>query len=186
MTGKPIFMNTDMVRALLEGRKMVTRRLVRWRDSSGKRVPLPADAVYTGKSPMFYTWVGREPYHIEPPYQIGDVLYVRETWARNPLGDGYIYPTEAGGAGQRWRPSIHMPRDAARIFLRVTDVRVERLQDCGNMQAKDEGCTCSSQFARLWDSTIKPADRAACCWEASPWVWVISFERISKEDTYGT
>lgn len=81
----------------------------------------------------------------------------------------------------KWRPSIHMPREAARIFLRVTDLRVERLQDCGNMQAKDEGCTCSSQFARIWDSTIKPADRAVCGWEANPWVWVISFERISEE-----
>ena len=82
----------------------------------------------------------------------------------------------------KWRPSIHMPREAARIFLRVTDVRVERLQDCGNMQAKDEGCTGSSQFARLWDSTVKPADRATLGWEANPWVWVIEFERIGKDE----
>ncbi len=180
-------MNTDMVRALLEGRKTVTRRPVHRRDSSGKRVPLPADAVYTGKSPMFYTWVGREPYHIEPPYRIGDVLYVRETWAKNPFGDGYIYPTEAGGAGQRWRPSIHMPKEAARIFLRVTDVRVERLKDISNAppgfenQVVREGFKYQCDFIATWESTIQPADRAVCGWDANPWVWVISFERIEKE-----
>lgn len=84
-----------------------------------------------------------------------------------------------------WHPSIHMPKEAARIFLRVTGVRVERLQDCGNMQAKDEGCTCCSQFARLWDSTIKPADLGRYGWAVNPWVWVIEFERISKEAALG-
>ena len=78
-----------------------------------------------------------------------------------------------------------MPKEAARIFLRVTDVRVERLQDCGNMQAKDEGCSCCSQFARIWDSTIKPADLDRYGWAANPWVWVISFERCEKPEEMG-
>ena len=78
-----------------------------------------------------------------------------------------------------------MPKEAARIFLRVTDVRVERLQDCGNMQAKDEGCTCCAQFIRVWDSTIKKPDLDRYGWAANPWVWVIEFERISKEAALG-
>lgn len=203
MSLKPILFNTEMVRALLAGQKSVTRRPVRCRDGSGKRVPLPTDVVYTGKSPMFYTWTGREPYHIESPYQLGEVLYVRETWAKNPFGEGYIYPTEVAGAGQQWHPSIHMPREAARIFLRVTGVRVERLQAITEQAAKDEGAckaypytdpktgkttymqdenaTYIGGFACAWENTIKSADRATCGWEANPWVWVVEFERIAKE-----
>ena len=195
MSERPILMNTDMVRAILEGRKTVTRRVMKpqpvldgqfwrlggagWGDNISSFHPVPCHSLYN-----------------HAPYHPGDILWVRETWCES-LGQAgkYFYRAYAGPRDEmkeyahsfnKWRPSIHMPRAAARIFLRVTDVRVERLQDCGNMQAKDEGCTCSSQFARLWDSTVKPADRATLGWEANPWVWVISFERISKEDTYGT
>lgn len=198
MSERPILMNTDMVRAILEGRKTVTRRVIKpqpvldghfwrlggagWGDNISSFHPVPCHSLYN-----------RAPYHP------GDTLWVRETWTRLPETPGGhfrprgVYYYKAGEdirpekyRGNGWHPSIHMPREAARIFLRVTDVRVERLQDCGNMQAKDEGCTCSSQFARLWDSTVKPADRATLGWEANPWVWVISFEWISKEDIYGT
>lgn len=185
---KSILMNTDMVRALLSGQKRVTRRLVRCRNGSGKSIPLPTDAVYTGKGPMFYTWAASEPYHIVPPYQPGDVLYVRETWAKNPFGEGYIYPTEVAGAGQKWRPSRYMPREAARIFLRVTNVRVERLQDISadppgpENQVVQEGFKHESDFIATWARTLKPADRTAFGWDANPWVWVIEFERISKEE----
>ena len=200
MSLKPILFNTEMVRALLAGQKSVTRRPVRCRDGSGKRIPLPTDVVYTGKSPMFYTWAGREPYHIESPYQLGEVLYVRETWAKKPFGEGYIYPTEVAGAGQQWHPSIHMPREAARIFLQVTGVRVERLQDITPEQIDAEGCkeyeysakskeplpSNPSWFRIAWDNTIKSADRATCGWEANPWVWVVEFERIGREEAKPT
>ena len=194
MSERPILMNTDMVRAILEGRKTVTRRVMKpqpvldghfwrlggagWGDNISSFHPVPCHSLYN-----------RAPYHP------GDILWVRETWTRLPETPGGhfrprgVYYYKAGEdlrpekyRGNGWHPSIHMPREAARIFLRVADVRVERLQDCGNMQAKDEGCTCSSQFARLWDSTIKPADRATFGWDANPWVWVISFERISKDE----
>ncbi len=201
---KPILMNTDMVRALLAGRKSVTRRLVYCRDGNGKRIPLPVDAMYTGKSSMFYTWVGYEPYHITPPYQPGDVLHVRETWAELETAYGvpyYAYKADdsdlhhsSGENFSRWYPSIYMPRKAARIFLRVTGVRVERLQDITPDQIDAEGCkewaysattgeplpSGPSWFCIAWDNTIKSADRATCGWEANPWVWVIEFERVEK------
>ena len=190
MSERPILMNTDMVRAILEGRKTVTRRVIK-PQPEGQPIPMTANSCYPDCFGIEET-----PKVIRPPYQPCDILWVRETWTRLPETPGGhfrprgVYYYKAGEdlrpekyRGNGWHPSIHMPREAARIFLRVTDVRVERLQDCGNMQAKDEGCTCSSQFARLWDSTIKPADRAAYGWDANPWVWVISFERISGEET---
>lgn len=143
---------------------------------------------------------------LTPPYHPGDILYVRETWCKTDcfgLQDGYAYKandnsilTETGFV-PKWRPSIHMPREAARIFLRVTDVRVERLQDIDGRGALSEGVDNRHsnptmgkrwenmqrmEFSTVWDSTIKPADRALYGWAANPWVWVIEFERISREE----
>lgn len=75
-----------------------------------------------------------------------------------------------------------MPREAARIFLRVTDVRVERLQDMPPYDIAFEGFRKQKDFIALWDSTIKPADRVLYGWAANPWVWVIEFEKISREE----
>lgn len=94
-----------------------------------------------------------------------------------------------------WRPSIHMPKEAARIFLRVMDVRVERLQQITEEQAEAEGCQAYANwegsmvpaivsFSDVWNSTIKPADQALYGWNANPWVWVIGFERIGKEEAF--
>lgn len=186
---KPILFNIEMVRAIMEGRKTVTRRMVKPQPKGAHTVLDCDDYEQTfdmlcgngGEGGVFLDWAET----IKAPYWAGDILWVRETWAKNPFRDGYIYPTEVPGAGQKWKPSIHMPREAARIFLLVTCIRVERLQDCGNMQAKDEGCVSCSQFARVWDSTIKPADLHLYGWEANPWVWVIEFERISKDEALG-
>lgn len=193
---KPILFNTEMVRAILEGRKTVTRRVV-------KPQP-PATSVVRKRSCAWEWsfWADCDMGHLmSPPYQPGDILWVRETWAKDPFGDGYIYPTEIGGAGQKWRPSIHMPREAARLFLRVTGVRVELLQDIDDDSAKAEGAnyqdgknvgweekmrrTAIDRFAEIWDNTIKLADRLRYGWEANPWVWVIEFERISKDEAMG-
>lgn len=186
---KPILFNIEMVRAIMEGRKTVTRRMVKPQPKGAHTVLDCDDYEQTfdmlcgngGEGGVFLDWAET----IKAPYWAGDILWVRETWAKNPFRDGYIYPTEVPGAGQKWKPSIHMPREAARIFLLVTCIRVERLQDCGNMQAKDEGCVSCSQFSRVWDSTIKPADLHLYGWEANPWVWVIEFERISKDEALG-
>ena len=84
-----------------------------------------------------------------------------------------------------WHPSIHMPKKAARIFLRVKDVRVERLQDITEAGKTAEGMHAGWQhynFYELRESTIKPADRATYGFEANPWVWVNKFERISRKE----
>lgn len=171
-----------MVRALLDGRKIVTRRVVKPQPKEGHLIdfhPWRDEWMY-GCGQTFYAVCKR-------PYRTHDILYVQETWAAWSRTTGtqpaLYYKADCDAPdGIKWRPSIHMPREAARIFLRVTDVRVEQLQWCGNMEAKEEGCTCCSQFVRLWDSTIKPADRALYGWEANPRVWVIAFEKIRKEE----
>ncbi len=186
---KPILFNTEMVKAILDGRKSVTRRVVK---------PQPFSERKMGKQPC----------------RPGDILYVRETWALqfglywHKAGlkvdengcdtHGTLVPT-------KWRPSIHMPKEAARLFLRVTDVRVERLQNITPEQLRAEGVKIfllpsecqrmfnrfgavgdflekKKEFAGLWDNTIKKADLPLYGWNANPWVWVIEFERISKEE----
>jgi len=195
MAIKPMLFNTEMTRAILSGQKTCTRRVLKPQPPATSYVQYQDGIGGIGCGWAF--WEDSDNHWINAPYDPGDILYVRETWARlysadKPQGR-YVYKATDeypfGESGYivkfRWFPSIHMPKEAARIFLRVTDVRVERLQDCGNMQAKDEGCTCCSQFARLWDSTIKPVDLDRYGWAANPWVWVIEFERISKETALG-
>ena len=202
---KPILFDTDMVRAILEGRKAVTRRVVKF------KYPHEAGSVKIGKSVqsrtapelIYFNLSGRPTTVYTAPYQPGDILWVRETWAdyQRPGGKSvYLYKThdknrkiveEVSNEVIKRRPSIHMPREAARIFLRVTDVGVERLQDITPKDAGNEGVEWETdnsgqfrrgQFMRLWDSTIKPADRDKYGWDANPWVWVITFEQISKEE----
>lgn len=190
---KPILFNTEMVRAILDGRKTVTRRPIK---------PQPTHPRWNQIG-----WLGWDDGHghrIHQPYHIGDILYVRETWS--PVfvrPKRYIYKADSdAGMGEgmglpiRWHPSIHMPKEAARIFLRVNDVRVERLRDISEEQAKAEGffkgwrmtehssiaLTAAQAFMWMWDYTIKPADRARYGWVANPYVWVIEFERIEKEE----
>lgn len=218
MRMKPILFNTEMVKAILEGRKTVTRRLVKpqtgfFYDHGGK--------ITDPDNPEHIAYLAMDPDDHEeirvPPYQPGDILYVRETWTLlyyvDPNGythwDQEMYYYAADGTPDitlvdgdgfeednqriRWKPSIHMPKEIARIFLRVKDVRVERLQDITADECPMEGvwplaaCTVGERdtyyrgkFAELWDSTIKPADIATYGWDANPWVWVIKFERCEK------
>ena len=187
---KPILFNTEMVKAILEGRKTCTRRLV-------KQSTLQAVRRWQKERPK------DKPEELidklaAPPYYPGDVLYVRETWQQTESGI-YIYradKTEHGSAAYYneharlsggWRPSIHMPREAARIFLRVKNVHAERLQDIDGAGQRAEGADSKHGFGAtrgafidLWNSTIKPAERICYGWDANPWVWVIEFERIEK------
>ncbi|MEE0647328.1 hypothetical protein [[Clostridium] scindens] len=147
----PILFNIEMVRAILDGRKTVTRRVLK---------NLPKDAEYVGQlEDSFDPWdekdIGKSMFKtsllptekagcifINPPYQPGDTLYVRETWWKN--GNTYFYKAGCSkglidNMYVKWRPSIHMPKEAARIWLKVTDVRVERLQDITEEDAFEEG-----------------------------------------------
>ena len=134
---KPILFNTEMVRAILDGSKTVTRRVVK-PQPKGHAALLKTEfgegAVYTFEDGTVTS----------PHYRPGNILYVRETWQKNPYGIGWPYfykasPEEFDHAPDKWSPSIHMPRKAARIFLWVTDVRVERLQDITDDGVEKEG-----------------------------------------------
>ena len=192
---KPMLMNSEMVKAILAGRKTVTRRLIKERHL---RV---LDSPYHKEHSEVPDKVLLEKL-CESPYQPGDVLYVRETWCKGSLNGGadqYFYKADDNDFHCQWRPSIHMPKEAARIFLRVTGVRVERLQDITLDDAIAEGCQgkfigcgeCAGagweilpedEFADVWNSTIKESDLDKYGWDANPYVWVVSFERISKEE----
>lgn len=194
---KPILFNTDMVRAILEGRKTVTRRVIK---------PQPEYCTMS----MAGLVVSEKPIEIsdgiikasnaevrKPPFETRDILYVRETWAKSMAGTYMYKATDTPLILDRWKPSIHMPKEAARLFLRVTDVRAERLQDMCLIDCLKEGVQLTiaeqgdlviqglrarDRFSGVWDSTIKTAELPLYGWEANPWVWVISFERISKEE----
>lgn len=186
---KPILFNTEMVRAILEGRKTVTRRVMK---------PQPAgrpERMREGSCwPGYFASVDDERVY-RPPYHPGDILWVRETWSPvNVRPRRYIYKAdvdrsigEGVGLPLCWHPSIHMPREAARIFLRVTGVRVERLREMVLADVLMEGIQEQRAYEdtwdlwhQTWDSTIKPADRTTYGWKANPWVWVISFERAKE------
>ncbi len=194
---KPILFNTEMVRAILDGRKSVTRRVVQ---PKHLRV---LDSPYHKEHPETPEKVLLERL-CEPPYRPGDILYVREAWW-SLLGH-YIYRADQKPGIKnpgKWHPSIHMPKEAARLFLRVTGVRVERLQKITPAQLRAEGVKifllpseCQNmfnrfgavsdflekkkEFAGIWDSTIKKADLPLYGWAANPWVWVIEFERCER------
>ena len=188
---KPILFNTDMVQAILEGRKTVTRRVVK---------PQPPATAYIAKVRNDYGWSfwkdDPQKHYMKPPYQPGDILWVRETWSPvNVRPRRYIYKAdvdrrigEGVGLPLCWRPSIHMPLEAARIFLRVTGVRVDRLQELTLKDAAMEGMDLRgpmfTKFVEFWNSTVQKHPnkfkRYPYCWEDNPWVWVIEFERISK------
>lgn len=174
---KPILFNTEMVRAILDGRKTQTRRVCK---------PGTVVAIEHGQP------IGGQPFYK------GDILYVRETWGIYENQHG-VYCYKAGNTAalanklekdpsHKWRPSIHMPKEAARIFLRVTDVRVERLHQITEDDAISEGCDrgpsmmrpYTSSFITLWDSTINPSDIERYGWDANPFVWVIEFQRVYR------
>ena len=182
---KPILFNTEMVRAILEGRKTVTRRVV-------KPQP-PATSVVRKRSCAWdwSFWADCDMGHLmKPPYHPGDILWVRETWAKSMAGTFMYRADDKAIMVERWHPSIHMPREAARIFLRVTGVRVERLQEMTLKDAAMEGMDLRgpmfTKFVEVWNSTVpkhpNKFKRYPYYWEDNPWVWVIEFERISREE----
>ena len=202
MAIKPILFNAEMVRAIMDGRKRCTRRLVKFLSAEN-----PRWTGYIKDGLMLYNGKN-EPCIRKAPYQPGDILYVRETWHKyiKRVGEGkschlaefYGYKASIANsedADEPWKPSIHMPKEAARIWLKVTNVRLERLQDITEDGAEAEGAidnrgfihspeneydriyTAREHFIEIWDRTIKKSDLDIYGWDANPWVWVIEFER---------
>lgn len=206
---KPILFNTAMVRAILDGRKTQTRRYANinttipcnneHKDHKFIRDDF-SEHPYTGYVCKHCGWGVAFPHcrypvgtsMFRPRYNEGDILYVRETWYRDVkrfmyranYSDEETFYRNGKEVEIKWKPSIHMPKSAARIFLKVTAVRLERLQDIElyrpgpeNPVVK-EGFTYTSSFIAVWENTIKEEDRSIKGWNANPWVWVYEFERI--------
>jgi hypothetical protein len=240
MAIKPILFNTEMVRAILNGRKSCTRRINK--DANDYVVPDMDFYDSDKRTYAVHNYADKE--HTDKlsisertcPICPGDILYVRETWTeecgkyyyRADYDSDYLDPCETLSGGYpascrnhlgcdgcmatstriHWHPSIHMPKEAARIWLKVTDVKVERLQDITEEQACMEGTdpwdeVCYENngwhptfsdpdsggdpnmvdgFHKLWNSTIKKSDLDRYGWDANPWVWVIEFERCKKPE----
>lgn len=217
---KPILFNTDMVKAILEGRKTCTRRVIKdvselefiGISSTDGDIFDHAAFGYGNFNDIVNAKIVKS---IKAPYLPGDILWVRETWTK-------LYKVDANGFTQwdkekiyyaadgdpdielvdedgflkedrriKWKPSIHMPKSLARIFLEVTSVRAERLQNITTEQILKEGVVqrfpkvndrftpdiLSGGFIELWNSTIKRYERHKYGWKANPWVWVIEFNR---------
>jgi hypothetical protein len=215
MKSKPILFSTPMVQAILEGRKTQTRRVCKIPIKPMEEVMCteetdPNDPEFSGFYLVKNNWV----YHTEsklakslsPFGQIGDLLWVRETFRPKghsfPIGKHFEYKATAEADGnpinEPWKPSIFMPKDAARIWLKITNIKVERLNDISDEDAKNEGIKLSehsSENVDLWyryddgSYTFLPQTSFRTLWESingknswnsNPWVWVIEFERIEK------
>ena len=202
---KPILFNkqisTEMVRAILDGRKSCTRRICK--DANEYTVPDMDFYNADRRTYAVHNFVDKE--HTEQlstaertcPICTGDILYVRETWKEAPKGYYYYEDWQKDDIADvtKWKPSIHMPKEAARIWLKVTDVRVERLQEITPQGAWKEGARCSclhpvpdcvgnkTAFISIWNRTIKESDIDRYGWSVNPYVFVIEFERCEKPET---
>jgi hypothetical protein len=216
MREKPIIFSTPMVQAILAGRKTQTRRVIKIDDAPENwKISIAGTSI-----------VRTEPYDVKlPRYAAGDVLWVRESWCENRgkyfykadnicngcTEDGICLPEgvakhitcelcEDRDGYIKWRSPRFMPKEAARIFLLVTNVRVERVQDITEEDAIAEGVlwerarkinqletsdsiydNAKALFMRLWDSINA---KRGYGWDKNPWVWVVKFERISKDEAY--
>ena len=239
----PILFNTDMVRAILDGKKTVTRRICK----DANELTVPDMSFYDAEKRTYAVHNYSNKEHTDKlsiaertcPICPGDILYVRESVFQgvghyldvsgetvSVLTNDFEYYADGLNEKGHWkdkyertwmyrRPSIHMPKEAARIWLKVKDVRVERLQEITEEQVDAEGfrfkppclsmvsadghycdldgpCTSSIKYCdmtmgelfgrELWNSTIKKSDLDRYGWDASPWVWVIEFERCEKPE----
>lgn len=215
----PILFSTEMVQAILDGRKTMTRRTC-------KRQPLDHE-IYTNYKDGTFNINGPDfdSNDIKCPYgQVGDVLWVRETFNSDysfknykgkPVAPGILYKATAENLpskSDKWKPSLFMPKEACRIFLKVTNIRVERLQDISRDDAIAEGILYLHEnwqkvsripgswfdykrksFASLSSGKISPTMSFFSLWESingkeslnsNPWVWVIEFERIDKPKNF--
>jgi len=209
---KSIIFSTPMICAILEGKKTQTRRVIK----NAPKLDCRYDGIFYGKDGdgsyyLEYLHNGKptEKYYSlgKPRYKVGDILWVRETWHLeiDLESDNFSYVYKADGEDYSdckllsgkpfvWKPSIHMPREAARLFLKITGVRVERLQNISEADCLNEGiyqmnvdvcyswekakhCYLSpkSAFIALWNSINA---KRGYPFDSGVWVWVYEFERV--------
>lgn len=197
---KPILFNLPMLRSVDSEVKTETRRIAfKERDLYQFRNRQYPDGWWF-KGRVYHSW---ESMLTAPQgllsyckYCVGDILYVREAfgYASDVLGgeEGPVYRKDYSDnelsmlaeKGWKWRPSLHMPKELARTFLKVKDIRLEPLQ---NITLEPyaifrEGCESTNDFIAVWNSTVPKADLLTYGFDANPWVWVISFEKISRKE----
>lgn len=192
---KPILFSDAMVRAILEGRKDVTRRIVKPQPHRSATTVLAAtdgsgDVRFFSGPFSGSIGVARSEW-TRPRWHPGDLLYVREAWG---VGPGCLdsegptlyratvetppgWPSHRGPFSEmvRWRPSIHMHKARARLWLRVVSVRAERLQDMTDAEAAREGVSCLDAFVSLWDMI-----NGAGSWARNEWIWRVEFRREAR------
>ena len=207
--------NTEMVRAILDDRKNRTMRLVKGkRDADHGGGPSRTWMFSNIKQLAPDMWFGIDhlssgPFvndPVSPKHKVGDIIYVRETWCfldGNDLREAGVPPcyayssyqykadndgTESCPVFEGWRPSIHMPKSAARIFLRITGVRGQRPHELTESEAGQEGFhhdvakfTNKDRFRDYWDSLCAKKDLPLYGYDANPWCWVYEFERVVPE-----
>jgi hypothetical protein len=195
MSEKPILFSTPMVQSIFKDRKSQTRRVIKFPEGMTGRLP---ESGFEGNEPYLFYPGGIK----RPSYKTGDTLWVRETWCYSPCDceypcnhKGYMYKADGWTDDAKWKPSIHMPRKAARLFLTVKNIRVERLHDITEEDAMAEGVgndedpywklscndpdsggspTYKKSFEYLWDLINS---KRGYGWEQNSWVWVVEFER---------
>lgn len=202
---KPILFSTSMVQAILAGRKTQTRRVIEEVDDCYfQSLVLHHTGKYTFVKNSNFNPREEDVIEVKPKYHKGDILWVRETFAKVPItafGSEYIFKasfdkTYSGG----WKPSIFMPKEAARIFLEVTNVRVERVHDISEADAIAEGVekiadygttsyklytepdAAYSDIDAIWsfESLWQSINGKKHPWDSNPWVWVYEFKIIDK------
>lgn len=192
-----LMFKAPLVRAILSGQKTQTRRIVKWRDlQPGLNLAFTGLAAYSYTPDTFTLesrnrtgWERRSSPTLSPVGRAGDRIYVRETFNHFERNENFkpgckcFYRADGDCVDlQPWRPAIHMPKHAARIWLEITGLRVERLQSISEEDAKAEGVDAAKYlgldrayaraFSELWETTGGD-------WAANPWVWVIDFKRIT-------
>mgnify|MGYP000774678644 CR=1 FL=1 len=231
---KPILFNTAMVNAILDGRKTTTRRIIKRTPSNDTPSGYGFWKEFNEDDNELYIkdythsccwWTEKEYINRFSKFHIGDILYIRETWFEGDILDSngdivkrniVLYRTDDLSEHDieeiKWKPSIHMPKRLARIFLKVTGVRVERLHDITVKGIDKEGTITTDkfleieekmneyyiriaqnqdikrpnyyydEFKKLWDSTVNKKDMDKYSWNANPYVWAIEFERCEKQN----
>ncbi len=201
MKEHPIIFTTESVKAILDGRKTMTRRVIK----NPRRTPASNPISSLSAHSRVYSMgdIERElelakdmkPNFTCPYGQAGDRLWVRATWAKNFKGqmlfkyqkDRLTELLDLPEIDIKWKPSIHLHKEDAEIWLEITEVRVERVQEISDRDCIAEGCPhalitlptvpMQSWYKHLWDSLNA---KRGYSWETNPWVWVISFKRIIK------